>query len=88
MGTDDVQQPDTKPGAYYVSARDGPRHALCLGPFVNDHAAALARVEAVRRLAADLDPRAHWFAFGTCRLDLPADLTALPAGRLNRIMEG
>lgn len=72
--------PDTKPGAYYVSAVDGGRYALLLGPFANDHAAALAMVEPVRAKACELNPRAHWYAFGTCRL--PPEVEAKP-GRLN-----
>jgi hypothetical protein len=63
------QEPDTERGNYYVSVRhyDG-RHALLLGPFPNNHAAALAAVGAARAKACDVDPRAHWYAFGTCRL--------------------
>lgn len=71
------QLPDTKPGNYYVSVIDGPRSALLLGPFENDHAAALAMVDKVRAKAEEVDPRASWYAFGTCRMD------ASRPGRLN-----
>ena len=74
-----TQQPDPQPGFYYVSVRRergpthfmgaGTDHRLLLGPFVNDHARALASVEQVRRKAEDLDPRACWYAFGTCRVE-------------------
>lgn len=79
--TDTEQRPDTAPGAYYVTARDGERTAFLLGPFHNDHATALAKVREVRRVAESLDPRAVWWAFGTGRLD--ATLIAFPAGKLN-----
>lgn len=31
-----AETPDTRPGSYYVSARDGASHWLLLGPFVDD----------------------------------------------------
>ena len=62
------QQPDPRPGAYYVSVVDGPRHQILAGPF-GTHAETLARVEECRRLANELDPRAHWYAFGACRVE-------------------
>lgn len=75
-----TQTPDTKPGEYYVSVIDGPRRALLLGPFTNDHAAALTMVDKVRTKAEELDPRAVWYAFGTSRMD--AGEVRIP-GRLN-----
>lgn len=63
------QQPDPRPGFYYVSVVRGSDCRLLRGPFVNDHAGALAAVEAAKAEACRLDPRAHWYAFGTCRLD-------------------
>ncbi|WP_157266578.1 hypothetical protein [Azohydromonas aeria] len=63
------QQPDTKPGAYFVSVVDGQRVGLLLGPFVDNHAAALARVDMVRAKAEEMDSRAVFYAFGTVRLD-------------------
>jgi hypothetical protein len=77
-----MQQPDNKPGNYYVSVmRDGASWRPLLGPFENDHAAALGWVDAVRKKAEDLDPRACWYSFGTVRLEPDA---AAPAGMLNK----
>lgn len=66
------QQPDTKPGNYYVSVVRGSDYRLLLGPFVDNHAGALEMVEAVRKKAEELDPKAHWYAFGTCRAETSA----------------
>lgn len=76
------QRPDTAPGNYYVSVIDPytGRFGLLLGPFKNDHAAALAMVEKVRAKAEELDWRAHFYAFGTCRLPEGYDRP----GRMNR----
>ena len=67
------QWPDPRPGFYYVSViRDGQspdRHRLLLGPFIDDHARALELVDTVANKAMDLDPRACWYAFGTCRVE-------------------
>ena len=67
------QEPDTKPGHYFVSCivgrPGGRRVALLAGPFVNDHARALSMVEPARTAAGAADPRAIWYAFGTARLD-------------------
>ena len=65
------QTPDTKPGPYYVTVADGGRVGRLVGPFIDDHAGALALVDAARRKAEDLDPRAVFYAFGTCRVDAP-----------------
>lgn len=62
------QQPDDEPGDYFVSAIDGNRHALVSGPYVNDHAAALADIDECRRLVEHVDAKAVFYAFGTCRL--------------------
>lgn len=65
-----MQQPDTKPGFYYVSVvRDRGDYRLLRGPFENDHAGALAAVREATNKAIELDPKAHWYSFGTCRLD-------------------
>ena len=61
------QAPDAKPGSYYVTVVDGSRVGRLLGPFVNDHAGALARVDEARKLAETLEPRAAFYAFGTAR---------------------
>jgi len=67
--TDAEQTPDTKPGGYYVTmVRDG-RVAYLVGPFINDHAAALRAVEPARIAAAKIDPFADFDLFGTARLD-------------------
>jgi hypothetical protein len=78
-----AQQPDNKPGAYYVSVRrsDGDYRFL-LGPFVDDHGKALAQVDAVRAKAEQLDPKAVWYDFGTARIDIQPDRVP-PAGILN-----
>lgn len=76
------QQPDTKPGAYYVSVKRGADYRLLAGPFINDHSAALDRVDGVRRVAEGLDVKAVFYEFGTCRLDIePGERP--PAGILN-----
>lgn len=62
-----MQAPDTKPGLYYVTVRKGADTRLLRGPYLDDHAAALAAVPEATRIACDLDPRAHWYEFGTCR---------------------
>lgn len=77
-----AQAPDTKPGNYYVSVRkDSGDWRVLLGPFPNDHAAALAWVDKARNKAIELDPRAPWYSYGTVRLPVDA---ALPNGALNR----
>lgn len=73
-----TQQPDTKPGFYYVTARDAGRTALLAGPFENDHARALDLVDAGRRAAEQVDVRAAFWFFGTCRA-----LVDLGPGKLN-----
>lgn len=78
-----MQEPDSKPGAYYVTAQDAGRTALLFGPFMNNHAAALEKVEAVRNLARDVDPRSVFYAFGTCRL---YGRETYPVGSLNELM--
>lgn len=77
-----MSAPDTKPGAYYVSVMRGADYRLLAGPWIDNHAAALAAVDAVRDVAQDLDPRAAWYAFGTCRLPVEAGEMP-PAGILN-----
>ena len=80
------QQPDNKPGAYYVTVirEDGEWRPL-VGPFLNDHAKALSMVEPARSKAQELDPRAWWYGFGTVRLDVSPE--AAPQGILNRYFE-
>lgn len=79
---------DTAPGPYYVSVvRDAAKGAvdcrLLAGPFAT-HAEALAKVERCREVACDIDPRAHWYGFGTVRMapdyDKPGALNAKVLG--------
>jgi hypothetical protein len=60
------QQPDPRPGFYYVSAIDGTRSARVRGPF-RTHVEALDALPEARRALEKLDPRAHFYAIGTCR---------------------
>ena len=60
------QEPDPRPGFYYVTCIDGDRVAFVRGPWA-DHASALAAVHTVKVTAEDLDPRAFWYAWGTAR---------------------
>ena len=78
-----MQQPDTNPGEYYVTAIDGARSVKLLGPFTNDHAKALSMVDAVRDYAVTIDPRAHWYSFGTARVQ-GGDVVPIRAGTLNK----
>lgn len=69
----DTQAPDARPGFYYVTVRKGAdQYRLLRGPFVNDHAAALAAVREAKDRACDLDPRGHWYSYGTARLECNA----------------
>lgn len=77
------QQPDSKPGAYYVSVMRGAEYRLLLGPFIDDHAGALAMVAPVTAKAQELDVKACWYAFGTCRLDNDG-VALLRSGSLNK----
>jgi hypothetical protein len=67
---EDEQQPDDQPGDYFVSAVDGGSRALVSGPYINDHASALDDVAECRQLVEEVDPKAVFYAFGTCRLPL------------------
>ena len=62
-----TQEPDPRPGPYYVTAIDGTRHAFLLGPY-DHHQDALDMVDEGRRIAQELDRRAIWYAFGTARV--------------------
>jgi len=75
------QQPDSRPGHYYVSVvRSGTDWRPLLGPF-EQHAAALARVDKARAKALELDPKAPWYSYGTVRAEHYAG-----AGILNRLL--
>jgi hypothetical protein len=67
-----TQVPDTRPGNYYVTVRDGGRTGLLAGPFVNDHAAALAMVDAAMKVACELHAPGYFFSYGTARM--PSDV--------------
>lgn len=57
-------------GSFYVSIRnDNGDYRFLLGPFMT-HAEALAAVTLGEYLA-QVDPRAHWYAYGTCRTEQP-----------------
>lgn len=60
-----TQVPDTKAGAYYVSAIDGPHHYLLLGPFAI-HAHAIQAVGEVQDFASE-HPKGFWMSYGTVR---------------------
>lgn len=78
-----TQIADTQSGAYYVTVIDGKRLGRLLGPFYDDHAAALAMVDKVRAKAEELDPRAFWYAYGTCRIPSD-DSVPIRCGLLNK----
>lgn len=63
------QQPDTQPGHYYVTASMGDKYFPMAGPFVDDHAAALAAVRDVMTAACEIDGRGHFMNWGTVRCD-------------------
>jgi len=82
---DTAQQPDPRPGHYYVTARDGERYWLLTGPYAS-HRAALDDVVRVTYIALDA-PGGHTLAFasfGTARVS--PDLIGTPQrGRLNEL---
>ena len=69
--THDASNPDPRPGFYYVSAIDDGRSARVCGPFTT-HAEALENVEPARKALEDVDPRACFYAIGTCRCEANA----------------
>ena len=60
-------EPDPRPGAYYVSVVDAGRNCLLAGPYPT-HQEALDLLDKANNIACSLDPRAHFYAYGTCRL--------------------
>ena len=64
----ETQQPDTRPGPYFVSAIDGTKKYLMAGPYAQ-HTDALEDVERVLEIAYKADGRAHFMAWGTCRIE-------------------
>lgn len=77
-----TQSPDTQPGNYYVSLIRDKKTALLAGPFVNNHAAALAMVQQAKDAAYEADPMTWWDAIGTARM--PLDYTV--PGKLNAML--
>lgn len=63
--------PDSKLGNYYISVIDGPRYDFLLGPFRDNHAAALALVDIVKEYVIEnyRTQGAFWWGYGTCRVD-------------------
>lgn len=88
---------DKRPGNYYVSAVDGNKTVMLLGPFTT-HLEALESVDDAKNEAYRVDIKAHWYAYGTCRtqdeysksgvlnylLPLPVRAKPLPANIPNR----
>lgn len=60
------QVPDTAPGPYYVSVKDGARFALASGPYAT-HAEALALVNRTRDICVENDGYLHFASYGTVR---------------------
>lgn len=78
----DMPRIDTRPGLYYVTMlRDDGTYLPLLGP-LDGHQEALDRVRICSLYAAQLDSRATWCAFGTCRVELGAP-GAVMEGLLN-----
>lgn len=78
---------------FYVSVIDGPRTGdsievkrmgLLAGPF-ETHQEVLDNVDAVRTIAKQVNAWAHFYAFGTCKLNEPID-GRYPPGRLNHLL--
>jgi hypothetical protein len=75
-----AQIPDTRPGNYYVTIHDGARFGFLAGPFKDDHQAALDLVDRCREITEGFDTWAHFYAFGTARIDYGYS----EPGKLNR----
>jgi len=64
-------------GVYWVSVRrDNGDTRFLAGPY-ETHMVALAKVREANDRACALDPRAHWYAFGTARTDTENGYTAI-----------
>lgn len=78
-----VLAPLLGPLGFYVSVYDNGRRGLLLGPYPAKGEAE-SHVSEGRRLAVQVNDRAHWYAYGTaCVQALPGQ--GLPAGRLNEL---
>jgi hypothetical protein len=64
-----VCTPETcpEPGAYYVSAVDGPKWWKMAGPY-STHSEALQNVDRARKIANRYDGRAWYMGWGTVRM--------------------
>lgn len=66
---------------FYVSVRHGQRSGLLLGPFGTKEGAERF-VATGRRLAREVNADAHWYSYGTARVQ-PGEGRELPQGSLN-----
>jgi len=87
----DAQQPDPRPGWYYVTAYDaerrpGNRYAFLAGPY-RCHAHALRDLRAASDMAIARDPWLAFAAFGTSGIHDPAPGQPLPVGVLNQALD-
>ena len=71
----------TDESCFYVSVVDGPRFGLLAGPF-QTHAEALAKVDAARKVANEVDWKSAFYAFGTVKMK-----TGYREGVLNEKLE-
>ncbi len=65
---------------FYVTVKDHDRTGWLLGPY-DTHEEALTNVERGKRLADGADPRAHWYAYGTARIDAGGPIPTPVFGR-------
>jgi Large polyvalent protein associated domain 29 len=73
------------PVGFYVSAKDGSRHSMLLGPYAAKEEAEAA-VPLGSKLARTVDDRAVWYAYGVTKVTMPAGKD-LPAGVLEPLVE-
>ena len=59
--------PDTRPGPYWVTAKDAGHYFVMAGPY-ETHKEALGAVDMARDTASDIDGRAWFMAWGTARI--------------------
>ncbi len=86
-----AQQPDPRPGYYYVTAYDrerrpGNQYAFLAGPY-REHAHALRDLRAASDAAIARDPWLAFAAFGTSGIHDPAPGSAIPVGVLNAALD-
>lgn len=84
-----LAEADSRPGRYYVTARDAGKTAFLLGPFTQPtwgkeaHARANGALCAAKRYVSDNFTRGHFFTFGTCWVPLYGNA---PTGKLNDLI--